>query len=247
MPETAGCRIRIRLSRRRGLADLRRAVCRGRGHARKHSPHPRAARSRRGPCGRGLCPLHRQTRRGPRHQRSGRHQRGDRDCRCLYGFDSDGGHHRAGADRPDRQRRVSGSGHGRPHPPLHEAQLSRERPRTAARDDRGSVPHRHDRAARSGGDRHSQGRADRNGDVERSGYRTPPLAPLRTAPCRGGRRNCASRRNACFGAAAGLLHRRRRDQCRAAGFRTAARLAAAHRRARHQHANGPRRLPRRPS
>ena len=116
----------------------------------------------RDPCGRRLCPLDRQARRGARHLRPRRDQCGHRHHRRVDGFDPDGRHHRPGRDAPDRHRRVSGSRHGRHHAPLHQAQLSGEdRPKLGARDSRG-VPDRHHRPPRPGGDRHSQGRAGRD-------------------------------------------------------------------------------------
>jgi tRNA dimethylallyltransferase len=54
----SGRRAHLRLSRRRGAADLRRAVPAGQGQA-----HPRAPRAGRGACGRRLCALDRQGRR----------------------------------------------------------------------------------------------------------------------------------------------------------------------------------------
>ena len=61
---------------------------------------------------------------------------------ALMRFDPDRLHHRPGADAPDRQRRLPGMRHGRHHAALHQAQLSGEAHRgSAARAARG-VPHR---------------------------------------------------------------------------------------------------------
>ena len=68
---------------------------------------------------------------------------------ALMDFRPDGVHHRPGADPPHRQRRLSGSRHGRHHAPLHQAQLAgprrqRSRPRPAR-----SLLRRHPRPARA--------------------------------------------------------------------------------------------------
>ena len=82
-------------------------------------------------------------------------------------------HHRAGADAPDRQRRVPGMRHGRHHAALHQAQLpGEERQRPGARAARG-VPHRGDRPARPGGGRHPEGRPVRQGRLCRADQDVP--------------------------------------------------------------------------
>ena len=91
--------------------------------AERAAPHPGAPGGRRGACRRRLCPLHRQGRRRAGDLRPRRDQRGDRPDRRADGFGADRLPHRAGADAPDRQRRVPGSRHDRHHPALHQAQL----------------------------------------------------------------------------------------------------------------------------
>ena len=78
----------------------------------------------------------------PRHQRPRRDQPGHRPRHRQHGLGADGRHHRPGASRPDRQRRLPGGRHHRHHPADHQAQLpgqGREGP--AAHRPRG-VPHR---------------------------------------------------------------------------------------------------------
>ena len=99
------------------------------------------------------------------HVRSRRHQRHHRVDRRLDGFDPDCLHHRTGADASDRLRRFSGMRHGRHHPPLHQAQLSRAQDRGSAAHSARGLLYRPFRPSRSGGDRHSQGRAVRNGNL----------------------------------------------------------------------------------
>ena len=118
-PEGPGRRHGVRLSRRRGAADLRRDL-----PAERHPPHPRAPRAGRGPRRRGLRPLDRQARRRPRHLRPRRHQRRHRHDRRADGLDPDRRPHRPGPDLHDRQRRLPGGRHRRHHPPLHQAQLA---------------------------------------------------------------------------------------------------------------------------
>ena len=181
MSQAARCGIRFRIPRRRGAADLRRAI-----RGRRHSAYSGTSRSgRRACCGR-ICPFHRQARGRAGNQRAGRDQCRNRYRRCLHGFDPHGGDHRTGAHGADRDRCLSGSGHDRPDAALHQAQLPRERPRAAGSDDRGSVPHRHIRPTRPRGRRYSERRADRLGELGRSGRKPPSLAPL-SAP-HGGRR-----------------------------------------------------------
>ena len=114
-----GRRHGVRLSRRRGAADLRRAV-----PAERHPPHPRAPRAGRRPRRRGLRPLDRQARRRPRHLRPRRHQRRHRHDRRADGLDPDRRADRPGPDLHDRQRRLPGGRHRRHHPALHQAQLA---------------------------------------------------------------------------------------------------------------------------
>ena len=157
------CRAPVRLSRRRGAADLRRLVSAGQGAA-----HPGAARAGRRARRRRLCALDRQGRRRPRHLGTGRHQRRHRPHRRAVRLDPDRRPHRAGADASDRQRRLPGMRHRRHHPAVHQIQLSgQERRGSAARAARG-VPHRRERAARPGRGRYPQGRAVRQGRLTSS-------------------------------------------------------------------------------
>ena len=87
----------LRLSGRRGPADLRRDHPAG-----FHAPHAGAPRAGRRPRGRGLCPLDRQARRRAGHLRPRRHQHGHAAHRRADGFDPDGVHHRPGADPSHR-------------------------------------------------------------------------------------------------------------------------------------------------
>ena len=115
-----GVEMRVRLSRRRRAADLRRAVRPEQG-----PPHSRPPRTGRGARGRRLCALDRQGRRAARHLGPRRDQRDHRPHRRADGFHSARLHHRSGADASHRLRRVPGMRHDRHHPQLHQAQLSR--------------------------------------------------------------------------------------------------------------------------
>ena len=212
----------VRLSGRRGAADLRRAVPAGQGPA-----HPGAARAGRRARGRGLCALDRQGRLRAGDLGPGRDQRGHRPHRCADGFDPDRGHHRAGADPPDRQRRLPGMRHGRHHAAVHQAQLpGQEHRRPAARAARG-VPHRRERTAGAGGGRHPEGHPVRQGRLfQAEGLRPqglPAEAQGRPRQDQGRDRADAARQ------AAAVLHRRRRHQFRPRGQPAAARAGQAHR------------------
>jgi acetolactate synthase-1/2/3 large subunit len=124
----------LRLSGRRGAADLRRDLPAGQG-----PPHPGAARAGRGACRRGLCALDRQGR------------------ACVLVTSGPGATNAVTglvdalmdsipmvvitgqvADASDRQRRLPGMRHHRHHPPVHQAQLPGEEViRPAARPARG--------------------------------------------------------------------------------------------------------------
>ena len=86
--------------------------------------HEQAARA----CGRGLCPLDRQGRRGAGDLGPRGHQHGHRPDRRADGFGAARLPDRPGADPHDRQRRLPGGGHGRHHPAVHQAQLPGEAP-----------------------------------------------------------------------------------------------------------------------
>ena len=91
----SGRRAHVRLSGRRGAADLRRAVPAGQG-----APHPGAARAGRRPCRRGLCALDRQGRLRAGHLGARRDQCGHRPDRRAVRFDP------AGRASPGRCRRT---------------------------------------------------------------------------------------------------------------------------------------------
>ena len=154
-PDRRGSRGRLRLSGRRGPADLRFAL-----QAEPAAPHPGAPRAGGRACRRRLCALDRQGGRRAGDLGSRRHQRRDRPHRRADGFDPDRLPDRPGADPPDRQRRLPGGRHHGHHAALHQAQLSGEgRRRPGAHRPRGLL-----RGAlgpsRAGRDRPAQGRAD---------------------------------------------------------------------------------------
>ena len=201
----AGRRGDIRLSRRRGAADLRRDL-----QAELDPPHPGAPRAGRGARRRGLRPQHRQGRRGAGHLGTGRDQHRDRADRRADGQRAGGLPDRPGADPHDRQRRLPGGRHGRHHPALHQAQLPGQiRRRAGARDPRG-VPRRAQRPAGPGGGRPAQGHPDGAGAVHAARSGAPShLQPAARAAAGADR---AGGRADGEGAAADLLRRRRRDQ-----------------------------------
>ena len=235
-PSRSGGRIRVRLPGRRGPADLRRHVPAGQAQA-----HPGAPRAGRRPRRRGLCALHRQGRRDAGDLRPWRDQRRDGPHRRPDGLDPARVPHRAGADASHRQRRVPGVRHGRHHAPLHQAQLSgEERERSLARAARG-VPHRGERPARSGGDRHPEGRAVRQGHVSGAEGRFD-----QDLPAEGQRRHRQDQdrgRHAGQRQEADHLFGRRHHQLRQGGKPSAARVRAAHRLSGDLDADGARRVP----
>ena len=168
----SGRRAPVRLSGRRGAADLRRLVSTG-----QSEPYPGAARAGRGARGRRLCALDRQGRRGAGHLRAGRHQRGDRPDRRAVRLDPARRHHRAGADPSHRQRRLPGMRYRRHHAALHQIQLSGEKHRRpAARAARG-VPYCRQRAAGPGRGRHPEGHPVRQGHLfQAEGIPAPRLS-----------------------------------------------------------------------
>ena len=185
---------------------------------------PRAGRRARR---RRLCALDRQGRLRAGDVRPRRHQRGHRPDRCAVRLDPAGRHHRAGADAPDRQRRLPGMRHGRHHAALHQAQLpGEEHQRFAAGAARG-LSHRQERPAGSGGRRHPEGRAVRHRPL-----RQADRVPAQGLPAEGqGRPRSHQGRGRADGAcqAAAVLHRRRRHQFRAGGEPFPARTGQAHR------------------
>ena len=232
----SGRRCRFRLSRRRGPADLRFAV-----QAERAAPHPGAPGGRRGARRRRLCPLDRQGRRRAGDERPRRDQRRDRPDRRADGFGPDRLPDRAGADPPDRQRRVSGSRYDRHHAALHQAQLSgqgcrRPRPHLAR-----GVLRREERPARPGRRRSAEGRAVRARRLHRARSRRqhksyrPQTRPDPARDRRGGRADRG-------GEAAAVLWRRRADQFRPRGLRPLYRIRAAGRCALHPDPDGARRV-----
>ncbi len=146
-------RVRLRLPGRRGPQHLRRAVQAGQGQARAGPP-----RAGRGPRGGRLLAIVAQGRRGARHLRPRRHQRGDRHRDRVHGFHPDGGDHRPGPDPRHRAGRVPGVRHRRHHAPVRQAQLPREgREGPRAHDQEGVLPRRH-RPPGPGAGRHPEGR-----------------------------------------------------------------------------------------
>ena len=128
----------LRAARRRGPADLRRAV-RLRGHcatswsARRPRPatRPTATRARPARSASASSPPAR-----PRTNLVTALQD------AHDGLDPDRRLHRAGADAPDRQRRLPGSRQRRHHPLGHQAQLPGQGRQGPGRDHQGGVPHR---------------------------------------------------------------------------------------------------------
>ena len=116
---------------------------------RGHSPHPRAAGGRGGPRGGGLLAHDGQGRRLPRHLRARRDEPGHRAPGRADGLDPDRRLHRAGADAPDRQRRVPGSRQRRHHALGDQAQLPGQGRQGPGAHHQGGVPHRLHRPSRA--------------------------------------------------------------------------------------------------
>ena len=121
---------------------------------------------------------------GPGDLRTRRHQHGDRHRLGLPGLHPHRGVHRPGAHRPHRQRRLSGSGHRRHHPALHQAQLPGQGRQRSGPDDPRGLPYRPVRAAGSGAGGPAQGRESRPVRCpsfprpSRSRATTPPTTPI---------------------------------------------------------------------
>ncbi len=105
-------------------------------------------------------------------QRAGRDQPGDRHRHRDHGLLADRRHHRAGADRRDRQRRLPGDRRHRHHAADHQAQLPGGRRARPGGDAARGVPHRAHRPARPGPGRHPEGRQIAATDFE---YPTEPI------------------------------------------------------------------------
>ena len=203
-----GRRTRVRLPRRFGAADLRRDL-----RPEPGPPYPGAPRAGRGARRRGLRALDRQGRRAARHLRTRRDQRRHRPDRRAARLDPARLHHRPGADPSHRLGRVPGMRHDRHHPQLHQAQLSRPQDRGAAAHPARGVLRRLARPPGPGRHRRAQGRA-----VRQRNLHVPARHPAQdlSAADQGRRRQDRARgRDDGQGEEADLLHRRRRDQCRA--------------------------------
>ena len=181
-------------------------------------------------------------RRGAGDLRAGRDQHGDTDHRRADGLDPDGGDHRAGADAPDRHRRLPGMRHDRHHAQLRQAQLSRNGREPARADHARGLLCGDLRPAGPGRDRHPEGHPVRNRAVHRQGrHLQADLCTGAHAEARGDPRRS---RPYDQGLAADLLYRRRRDQFRPARGGETARVAGTDRLSGDLDADGPRRLPR---
>ncbi|CAA9483212.1 MAG: Acetolactate synthase large subunit, partial [uncultured Solirubrobacterales bacterium] len=151
IPQGRGRRHGIRLARGRQPPDLRRPLRRG------PAPCPLPPRGRCGARCRGLRQGERPRRRGAGHERSGgdepRHPHRRRDAR----LGPHGVHHRPGAHRSDRHRRLPGGRHHRHHHARGQALDPDPGPARHPERDRGGLPHRPDGAPRPGARRRSAG------------------------------------------------------------------------------------------
>ena len=145
-----------------------------------------ASRAGRRPHGRGLCARHRPRRCRHGHLRPGgdepRHAADGR----LHGLDPDGRHHRPGADRRDRHRRLPGVRHDRDHPVVHEAQRTRDDRRGHPDGRPPGVPHRPDRPPRPDADRRPEGLPHQRHDVALAERRRRARLAARLPPERQG-------------------------------------------------------------
>ncbi len=199
-----GCRVRA--SRRRQPAHLRRL------RRRRHPPHPRPPRGRRRARRRGLRQGDRQGGRRVCDQRARRHEPDHADLRRDDGLGAGRVHHRPGAHRAARHRRLSGGRHDGHLDAGRQALIHDPAPAgDPARDPRG-VSHRAQRAPGAGAGRHPAGPLTR-GDRLRAGHRRASARlpaedrgqPEADPPGRQGARRRAT---------AGDLRRRRRRQRR---------------------------------
>ncbi|CAA9470493.1 MAG: Acetolactate synthase large subunit, partial [uncultured Solirubrobacteraceae bacterium] len=233
MPQGGGRGRRIRLSRRRQPSHLRRL------RRRRHPAHPRAPRGGRRTRRRGLRQGLRPRGRGVRHVRPGRDEHRHAARRRDDGLDADGGHHRPGADRADRHRRLPGGRHLRHDDADRQALDGHPRSGRHPADDPRGLPHRAHGSARSGPRRHA-GRPHARRHRLPAGRRGPPAGLPADEPGQP-QAGPAGRQGARERAAPGALRGRRRG----AGRRLRRGDRAGHRRrtARHLHADGARRLP----
>ena len=204
MPEGGGCRCGLRAARWRQPPDLRRLRDRG------HSPHPRPPRGRRRSRRPGLREGDRESRGRVRHVRARRDEPDHADLRRDDGFGPSRVHHRPGAHRAARHRRLSGGRHARDHDSDRQALVHDPGPaRDPARDPRG-VLHRALRPPRPGARRHPAGSLARR-DRVRAGDRR---ASARVSADDGGQPEAdpPGGEGSGGGAAPGDLRRRRRRQ-----------------------------------
>ena len=218
---------------RRQPAHLRRL--RGRGYP----PHPGPPRGGRRPRRGGLREGHRQGRRGVRHQRPRGHQPADPDHRRDDGLGPGRVHHRPGAHRPARHRRLPGGRHDRHHDAGRQALGDDPEPAGAAAGDPRGIPARPHRPSRPGAGGHPPGPLA-GGHLLRAG---PGRAPARLPAPRGGQPEAdpPGRQGARRRPAPGDLRRwRGRQRQRLA---RAARLRHLRQVPDHVHADGPGRVP----
>ena len=216
------------------LPDLRRL------RQRRHPPHPRPPRGRRRARRRGLREGHRQGRRRVRDQRPGRDQPDHADLRRDDGLGAGRVHHRPGAHRAARHRRLPGGRHDRHHDAGRQALVHDPAPAGAPAGDPRGVPHRPQRDAR---DRCSS-TSRRTCRARRS---TTSRSPTCACPATSRRRgqpeaDPPGREGARRGAAPGDLRRRRRRQRERLGG--AARVRTLRPLPGDLHADGPRRVSR---
>ena len=110
----------------------------------------------------------------PGDVRSGSDQPGDGNRRRQDGLGPHRGGHRAGAPDHDREGRLPGDGHRRDHPSHHQAQLPGAEGLGAAPHRQGGLLRGLQRAARSGSDRHPQGRPTVQRQAQVAVPRGPP-------------------------------------------------------------------------
>ena len=151
-------------------------------------------------------------------------------------------HHRPGADRRDRHRRVPGNADRRSLPRHHQAPLPGDRRERRRPRGEGGVHHRHDRPARPGADRHAEGRAawprcvpDYDAPLNLPGYKVENRRKAKPEQIKPDRRGDQA------GQAADHLRRRRHHHRR--GQRRAPHARQEDRHSGHDDRDGPRRLP----
>ncbi len=175
----------------------------------------------------------------------GGHEHRDAAVRRLHGLDPDGGDHRPGADRGDRHRRLPGVRHRRHHPLGHQAQRAGDdgrttSPRRSARRSTSPPPAGPARCSST-----SRRTCSQNRRWSGTGRDARSTCPATSPTTKGHPRMIREAAKLILASrAAGALRRRRHPE--GPGRRGAARAGRAHRHPRRHHADGPRRLPRRP-